>query len=81
MCVRERERYTGIHGCIYIYTHTWYGGRQAQTQESLVAQVRAATRMNDAYARQCLVENGWDVAAAVATWMRVRDGVPPEAYQ
>lgn len=50
-------------------------------QDSLVAQLKAATGMNNDFATMCLAQNGWDYEAARRNFEEIKNTIPAEAFQ
>lgn len=56
-------------------------GPDPTTQQSLISQISARTGMNAQYAGMCLVQNGWDLEAAIKNFDEIKASIPAEAFQ
>ncbi|KZS94226.1 NTF2-like protein [Sistotremastrum niveocremeum HHB9708] len=52
----------------------------AEPQQALVRQLSAQTKLNHAFAIQCLAENSWDFGRALANFSEVKDRLGPDAF-
>lgn len=56
-------------------------GPDPTAQQSLISQISARTGMNAQYAGMCLVQNGWDLEAAIKNFDEIKASIPAEAFQ
>nr|KIR88407.1 nuclear RNA export factor 1/2 [Cryptococcus tetragattii IND107] len=56
-------------------------GPDPATQQSLISQISSRTGMNAQYAGLCLVQNGWDLEAAIKNFEEIKTSIPAEAFQ
>ncbi|OXG15845.1 nuclear RNA export factor 1/2 [Cryptococcus neoformans Tu259-1] len=54
-------------------------GPDPTAQQSLISQISARTGMNAQYAGMCLVQNGWDLEAAIKNFDEIKASIPAEA--